>query len=185
MAHLAESYLRAVQVLAATRGGRRQPEEGGDAYRLLQQTSLRLLEQLATAGPRPAWPVIAVCCGVAARWGDRAARLVRNGNRLALIRQHRGLLRSLAALLRGRPAPADVRADMRALRATYRAADDLPGAGNCTVTLAVLARADGDRPGARALLGEALAEYTAGRPDGRPLASGEALLKVMSRLVER
>ncbi|SNY64248.1 hypothetical protein [Paractinoplanes atraurantiacus] len=185
LGHLAESYLRAVQVLVATRGGRRHLEEGGDAYRLLQQTSLRLLEQMATVGPRAAWPALALCCRVAARWGDRAARLVRNGNRLSLIRQHRAMLRAVGALLRGTPAPSDVRADMRALRATYRAADDLPGAGNCTVTLAVLARAEGDRPAAHALLGEALTDYAAGRPDGRPLPSGEALVKVMTRLIDR
>lgn len=183
--HLAESYLRALQVLVATRWGRLRPEEGGDAYRLLQQTSLRLLEQVAAVGPRPAWPMIGAWCGGAARWGDRASRLVRNGNRLALIRQHRAMLRSLAALMRARPAPADVRGEMRALRATYRAADDLPGAANCTVTLAVLARADGDRPAARALLDAAMADYTVGRPDGLPLASGEALVKVMRRLLER
>jgi hypothetical protein len=129
--------------------------------------------------------VIGAWCVGAARWGDRATRLVRNGNRLALIRQHRAMLRSLAALLRGRPAPADVRAEMRALRATYRAADDLPGAANCTVTLAVLARADGDLPAARALLDAAMADYWVGRPDGLPLASGEALVKVMRRLLER
>lgn len=183
--HLAESYFRAVQVLIATRGGRRQQEEGGDAYRLLQQTSLRLLEQLAALAPRTSWPVIAVLCRLAARMGGRAARLVRNGNRLSLIRQHRAMLRALAAILQGRSAPEDVRSDMRALRATYRAADDLPGAANCTVTLAVLACADGDRPGAKALLGEALAEYSAGRPDGRPLPAGEALVKVMTQLLGR
>ncbi|XVV15291.1 hypothetical protein ACQP2X_13400 [Actinoplanes sp. CA-131856] len=185
LAHLAECYLRAIQVLVETRGGRRHPEEGGDAYRLLQQTSLRLLEQLATVGPRAAWPALALCCRLAARWGDRAARLVRNGNRLSLVRQHRALLRALAALLRGAPAPSGVQADMRSLRATYRAADDLPGAGNCTVTLAVLARADGDRRLARVLLNEALVEYAEGRPDGHPLPSGEALVKVMNRLIAK
>jgi hypothetical protein len=166
-------------------GGRRQPEEGGDAYRLLQQTSLRILEQLASVSPRALWPAIVPLCRAAAGAGGRAERLVRNGNRRALVRQHRALLRALAALLGGRPAPAAVRTDMRALRATYRAPDDLPGAANCSVTLAVLACADGDRQSASDLIAEALAEYAAGRPDGRPLPSGEALVNVVTRLAGR
>jgi hypothetical protein len=182
---IAEAYFRAGQVLVITHNGHRQPEEGGDAYRLLQQTSLRLLEQLATIAPRWSWRSIAVCCRLAAGWGGHAARLVRNGNRLSLIRQHRALLRALDALLGGRPAPAGIRADMLALRATYRAADDRPGAGNCTVALAVLAQADGDRSRASALLDEATAEYAAGRPDGRPLPSGQAVVDVMKRLFVR
>ncbi|MEU8006398.1 hypothetical protein AB0B66_35015 [Catellatospora sp. NPDC049111] len=182
---LAEAYLRPVQVVLATRNGRRQPEEAGDAYRALQQTSLRLLEQLSVVAPRACRPVIAMLCQLATRFGERAARLVRNGNRLALIRQHRALLLALTALLRGRPGPADVRSDMRALRDTYRAADDLPGAGNCSLTLAVLACADGDHAEARALTARALAEYAAGRPAGQPLASGKALVDVVTRLIDR
>ena len=182
---LLEAYGRPVQVLLATRNGRRHPEQAGDAYRALQQTSLRILEQLASIAPRSSWVVISVLCCSAAELGQRASRLARNGNRLALIRQHRALLRSLAALLRRRPAPKDLWADMRALRTTYRNADDLPGAANCAVTLAVLACADGDLAAARALLAEALADYTAGRPDGYPLPSGEALVGVTSRLINR
>lgn len=182
---LAEAYARPIQILIATRGGRHLPEAAGDAYRALQQTSLRLLEQLASVAPRPVWPLIAVFCHLAAKLGTRAVRLVRNGNRLSLIRQHRALLRALTALLRGSPAPEDVRSDMQALRDIYRAADDLPGAANCMITLAVLACADGDQAAARALTAEALAEYTAGRPDGRPLPTGEALLNVVSRLIDR
>ncbi|TNH24943.1 hypothetical protein FHG89_23960 [Micromonospora orduensis] len=182
---LVEAYARPAHVIVVTRNGRRQPEEAGDAYRALQQTSLRLLERLVLVAPRPTWPVVAILCRGAAVLGGRAARLARNGNRLALVRQHRGLLRALAALLGGRPGPVDVGNDMRALRATYRAADDLPGAAGCAVTLAVLAGADGDLSAARALIAEALGEYAAGRPDGRPLFAGEALVDVATRLIDR
>lgn len=182
---LAEAYARPVQVLIATRNGRRLPEEAGDAYRTLQQTSLRLIEHLASIAPRALWRSIAVLCHLAAKPGARATRLVRNGNRLSLVRQHRAQLQALAALLQGRAAPEDVRSDMQALRDTYRAADDLPGAANCAVTLAVLACADDDRTTARALTTEALAEYTTGRPDGLPLPSGKALVDVVTRLIDR
>ena len=185
VADLLAAYARPGQVLLATRNGRRQPEEAGDAYRALQPTSLRLLEQVASLAPAGVRPVLGLLCRAAAVLGRRAARLARNGNRLALIRQHRGLLLSLAALLRGRPAPAELRADMESLRITYRNADDLPGAANCAVTLAVLALADGDPAAARRLLDEAMDGYAAGRPIGRPLPSGEALVRVMTRLTDR
>jgi hypothetical protein len=182
---LAEAYVRPLRVIAATRNGRRQPEEAGDAYRALQQTSLRLFEQLASVAPRGSRPAIGLLCRGAATFGVRAARLARNGNRLSLVRQHRALLLALSALLRGRPAAPGLRTDMQALRATYRAADDPAGAANCAITLALLTCADGDPAAARALIAEALAGYCEGRPAGRPLPSGAALVAVMTRLIDR
>ncbi|GAA4470832.1 hypothetical protein GCM10023170_088300 [Phytohabitans houttuyneae] len=182
---LAEAYARPIQVLIATRNGRQLPEEAGDAYRALQQTSLRLFEQLTLVMPRASWPPLGTLCQLAAKLGERATQRARNGNRLMLIRHHRATLLALNALLRGHPAPEHLRSDIRALRDTYRAADDLQGAGNCTATLAVLACADSDPVAARALTDEALTEYTAGRPDGRPLPSAELMIGVVTRLVEK
>src|SRR6185312_8261994 len=58
VADVALAYLQPLRVLIATRDGRHDTEAAGDAYRALQQTSLRLLEQLATRAPRRLWPVI-------------------------------------------------------------------------------------------------------------------------------
>jgi hypothetical protein len=185
LADLAQAYGQPVRVLVATRGGRGHPEAGGDAYRALQQTSLRVLEQLAASSPRLFWPLLGLACRGVSVLGGRAERLVANGNRLALIRHHRMHLLALAALLRKRTPGGGLTTRVRSLRLTYENADDLPGAGNCTVTLAVLAAADRDPARARALLAEAREQYSAGRPDGLPLPSGAALLAVIARLLDR
>ncbi|HET8684811.1 MAG TPA: hypothetical protein VFM54_23505 [Micromonosporaceae bacterium] len=186
-ARVAAAYLHPLRVLVATGLGRRDPESGGDAYRALQQTSLRVLEQAAVVAPRPLWPLVGLLCRVASRLGYAADRLVANGNRRALVRHHRLHLQALAGLLRPavRTSLDRIAAEASRLRMTYHNADDLSGAANCAVTLALVAAARGDRTGAAALLAEARAGYCAGRPDQLPLPSGAALIAVITRLLDR
>lgn len=174
-----------VRVLVATRGGRQDTESAADAYRALQQTWLRVLERVAGIAPQPLWPVLAVACRAVSVFGRRAEALTANGNRRALIRQHHMLLVALAALLARREPPPDLQQRLQSLHDTYSNADDLPGAANCTATLAVAAAAKQDLARASELLASARREYSAGRPDGTPVPSGEALLTALHRLLQR
>jgi hypothetical protein len=125
-----------------------------------------------------------VVCRRLAALGRRAEALAANGNRRALIRSHRLLLIALAALLSGREPDAHLRPAVLSLRNTYLTADDLPGAGNCSVTLAVIAIAGKDFTVAENLLATALEQFTAGR-NGMPITSGAALHSVGTRLLAR
>jgi hypothetical protein len=183
--HLVKAYAQPLLVLAATRAGRRQQEAAADAYRALQHTTLRVLERAAAIAPRRSWPALAYLCR-AARWpGRRGERLAANGNRRSLIRQHGLLLSAYACLLSGHPAPPVLQQDIESLRDAYRSANDLPGSGNLAAVLAVVAASRKDLSGARRLLEEARSDYTADRPDARPIAAGAALLAAIQRILDR
>jgi hypothetical protein len=182
---LLRAFREPLIVLVATRGGRSEPEAAADAYRALQQTSLRLLERAAGIAPTWSWPALARLCRAARLLGRPAERLAGNGNRRVLIRQHRLLLAAYACLLSGRQPPAGLRRDAQSLRNAYRTADDFPGCGNLAVTLAVLAAAEGDQGSTDRLLAQAHEDYAAGRPDAKPIASGQAQLQAVQRLLSR
>ena len=183
--NLVSAYKQPLLVLAATRGGRREQEAAADAYRALQHTTLRVLERAAAAGPKWTWPALARLCRATRRLGGPAERLAANGNRRSLIRQHRLLLSAYGCLLAGQPPPAGLQQEIESLRDAYRSADDLPGSGNLAATLAVVAAAHKDRANARRLIGEACRDYAAGRPGNQPIASGEALLTAIQRILSR
>jgi hypothetical protein len=183
--NLARAYTQPLLVLAATRAGRREPEAAADAYRALQHTTLRVLERMAATAPRWSWPALACLCRATRRIGGPAERLAANGNRRALVRQHRLLLSAYACLLAGQPPPSGLQQEIESLRDAYRGADDLPGSGNLAATLAVVAAAHQDQASARRLIGEARHDYTADRPGNRPIASGEALLTAIQRILNR
>lgn len=172
-------------VIVATRNGRRQRESAADAYRALQQTGLRGLERIAAHSPRLASPVLATAATALIHVGLRAETLSENGNRRALVRQHRLMLTALAALLAHQRPPSALESELAQLHEAYVNADDLAGAANCSVTLALTLAASGDRAGAWSSMDAAGREYTAGRPDGRPLASGAALLEVTTQILRR
>lgn len=182
---LIRAFGQPMLVLIATRAGRREQEAAADAYRALQHTTLRVLEWAAGTAPRWSWPVLAYLCRAARRLGNPAQRLSGNGNRRALIRQHQLLLSAYASLLAGRAPQPGLQREAQSLRDAYRSADDPPGCGNLAATLAVLAAAGGDLASAGSLLEMARDDYTAGRPDARPIASGEALLRAIQRLPDR
>jgi hypothetical protein len=182
---LARAFGQPVAVLLATRAGRRESEAAADAYRALQHTALRVIEHTAGMLPTSLWPALAPLCRTASLFGRPGERLAANGNRRGLIRQHRLLLASYRSLLAGRKSPPELRLEVTSLRNTYRNADDFPGSGNLAATLAVLAAADGDLGGADRLLREARADYAAGRPDARPIAAGEALLRAIEGLLRQ
>jgi hypothetical protein len=182
---LIRAYTQPLLVLVATRAGRHEQEAAADAFRALQHTTLRVLERAAATVPRWSWPALAYLCR-AARWPGRPAeRLAANGNRRSLIRQHRLLLSAYACLFSRQPAQAELQQEIESLRDAYRTADDLPGSGNLSATLAVVAASQKDWPRARCLIGEARRDYTAGRPDAQPIASGEALLLAIQRILDR
>jgi hypothetical protein len=185
VSNLARAFSQPLVVLVATRAGRRDQEAAADAYRALQHTSLRVLEQAAATLPVWSWPVLAQLCRCARLLGGPAERLSSNGNRRGLIRQHRLLLSAYALLLSRQPPPDELVRQTEVLRASYRSADDLPGSGNLAATLAVLAAAGGDLAGADSLVAEALDDYSAGRPDRRPIAAGEALVNTIERVLKR
>ena len=89
-----------------------------------------------------------------------------------------------SVLLCGQPGERPCR-EAQSLRDAYRSADHPPGCGNLAATLAVLAAAGGDLASAGSLLEMARDDYTTGRPDARPIASGEALLRAIQRLLDR
>ena len=183
--NLCHAFSQPLLVLLATRAGRRGQEPAADAYRALQHTSLRVLEQAAVMGPRWSWPVLAWLCRMARSLGRPAVRLTSNGNRRGLVRQHGFLLAAYSYLLAGRRPPQALRSETQSLRDTYRSADDFPGSGNLAAALAVFAAAEGDLTGADSLLEEAHADYIAGRPDGQPIAAGQALVRTIGRLLDR
>ena len=179
------AYGQPLAVLATTRLGRREQESAADAYRALQQTSLRILEAVARTAPSRTWPALGQLCRAAAWPGRPAERLSRNGNRRGLVRQHRMLLAAYSCLLRGRRPPDGLVEQVRSLRNAYRSTDDLPGAGNLTVTLAVLAAA-GDNPAStQPLLEEAAGYYGIGEPGRQPSASGRALFLSAGTIIQR
>ncbi len=182
---LIKAYTQPLRVLAATRAGRREQEAAADAYRALQHTTLWVLERAAATAPRWSWAAMAYLCRATRRLGGPAERLAGNGNRRSLIRQHRLLLSAYASLLSGRPPPAGRQEEVQSLRDAYRSADDLPGSGNLAATLAVVAAAQNDLASAKSLIEEARNDYTVGRPDSQPIASGQALLLAIQRLLDR
>jgi hypothetical protein len=182
---LIRAYSQPFRVLVATRAGRREQEAAADAYRALQHTTLRILERAAAIAPRRSWPALARLCRAARRLGLPGERLAANGNRRSLIRQHRLLLSAYASLLAGVRPPPDLQQELLILRDAYRSADDLPGSGNLAATLAVVAAASKDLPQAGRLIGEARDDYAAGRPGNQPIASGEALLAAIQRILDR
>jgi hypothetical protein len=183
--HLIRAYTQPLRVLAGTRAGRREQEAAADAFRALQHTTLRVLERAAATAPRWSWPALASLCRAARRFGGPAERLAGNGNRRSLIRQHRLLLSADACLLAGQPPPPGLQQEIQSLCDAYRNADDLPGSGNLAATLAVTAAAQGDPGTARSLLDQTRNDYTAGRPDAQPIASGQALLLAIQRVLNR
>jgi hypothetical protein len=185
VAHLARAFTEPARVLWLTRNGRRDLESAADAYRAVQQTGLRIVERAAATAPASAWPVLALTARALTAAGRRAEAMAANGNRRALVRQQRMMLTALAALLSHRPAPTGLDGELRGLHDAYHAADDLPGAGNCTAARAVVAVATGDVAAGRALLDAARLEYAWGRHDRDPLPSGAALVVVLSRLFDR
>jgi hypothetical protein len=183
--NLIRAFTHPLLVLAATRAGRTEHEAAADAYRGVQPPSLRALERIAATGPRWSWPVLALLCRGARRLGAQAERLAGNGNRRSLIRQHRLLLSAYESLLASQPPPPGLQREIQSLRDSYRNANDLPGAGNLAATLAIVATTQKDTASARRLIDEAREDYTAGRPDARPIASGQALLHAVARIIAR
>lgn len=106
--------------------------------------------------------MVARLCQAVSALGGQAESLAAKGNRKALIRHHRMQLQALAVLLAGaNPTEIDPLASrVQAPRTTYRNADDLPGAANCSVTFAILAAAARDRASAHTLLAEARDLYS-------------------------
>jgi hypothetical protein len=185
IAHLARAFAEPARVLWITRNGRRDQESAADAYRAVQQTGLRIVERGAATAPAAAWPVLVIAARTLTAAGRRAEAIASNGNRRALVRQQRMMLTALAALLSGRPAPAGLDGELRRLHDAYRAADDLPGAGNCTAARAVVAVTTGDIRAGRVLLDRARLEYAWERHDRDPLPSGAALVVVLTRIIDR
>lgn len=185
MLPLIRAFAQPLRVLVATRAGRREQEAAADAYRALQHTTLRALERAAARAPRRSWPALAYLCRATGWLAGPGQRLAGNGNRRSLIRQHRLLLSAYACLLAGRTPPHGLEQEIQSLRDAYRSADDLPGSGNLTATLAVVAAAQRDRDSATRLIDEAHNDYTVGRPDSQPIASGQALLVAIQRILDR
>lgn len=162
----------------------RNPDLRAAAVGASGQTSLRAIELAALALPRRVWPVLSAAAHAAAGINDRASQATSNGNARALSASHRQLSLALGCLLGGRRPHEGLAEAVSELRERYRHADDLPGAGNCEATLAVLALADGDRARAERLLERALTLYAR---DGEyePAPSGAALVDRVRRLAER
>jgi hypothetical protein len=173
---LLPAFLRPIQVLGLTAVARNQHEARSDAYRALQQTSLRVMERAIPRSPTLAWPMLASACRVLSRLGSRAELLTKNGNRQSLVRQQRLTLLGLSALL-GNRHPEDAWSLLLEQTArAYEYGNDLAGAGNCTASLALHYAARDDQAGAEALLKEAADLYSASRPDAPPPAAGTAFL---------
>ena len=183
--HLLRAYTQPLRVLIIARARRREKEVAADAYRALQHTTLRILERAAAITPKWCWPLLAQLCRATRRFGYPAEQLAANGNRRSLIRQHRLLLSAYACLLSGQPPSPGLRQEIDSLRDAYRNSDDLPGSGNLAATLAVIAAAQKDFLDAKRRISEARSDYAAGRPDHQPIASGEALLIAIQRIINR
>jgi hypothetical protein len=177
-----------VAVLLRSIAGRRDRidrEVQADAFRAIQQTCLRALEQCAGAVPEVFWPALAAACSGATWFGNRAEGRAVNGNRRALVRQQRLLLLSLAAVLRRRAPASSVTDGLTALHNTYLNGDDLPGAGNCTAALALVAAAVGDQARSDDLLAKAWSEYSYDQEGHAPYPSGAALIGRIRRIISR
>ena len=130
-------------------------------------------------------PALGHLCRLVQLPGWPAERLSDNGNRRGLIRQHWMLLASYSYLFRGRLPPTGLADQVRSLRNAYRREDDLPGAGNLTVTLAVLAACGEDLAAAVGFLDDAAAYYGVNEAGRLPGASGQALLVSAGSLIRR
>ena len=62
--------------------------------------------------------------------------------------------------------------DLNALRLTYRNAVDSPGAGNCSIALALAAAARGEDSASEHLLSQSWEDHRQGQATGEPLATG-------------
>lgn len=174
-----------VAVLARTGLGRRRAEPAADTYRQLGQTSLRLIEATAATAPSPAWPWLSATARLAARASARAEHLSGNGNRRALAGQQRLTLTVLAAALSRHAVHSDVVKDLSALRLTYRHAGDFPGAGNCSLALALAAAANGEHPASEQLLSQSWEDHRQGRATGQPLAGAKAAHARTRQIIDR
>lgn len=183
-AALALCVVAPVAVLALTRSGQVDPESAATAYRALQQLALRLGERAAAAVPVAGRKPLAGVLQQAARLGSASVRLTSNGNAAGLARQHRLALLVLAALLQGRTTSTDVRGQLEALHAAYLHGDDLPGGGNCSVTLGLADLADGDADTAWRRLGQARGLYADSRI-GPPSPAGMAYAAAAERLISK
>jgi tetratricopeptide (TPR) repeat protein len=180
---LVPAFLRPIQVLALTAMARNQDEARSDAYRALQQTSLRVIERAIPHSPTFAWPMLASACRVLSRLGSRAELLTKNGNRLSLVRQQRLTLLGLSALLSNRHPEDTWSLLLEQTARAYEYGNDLAGAGNCTASLALHYAARDDRARAEALLKEAADLYSASRPDAPPPAAGTTFLGHLSAIL--
>lgn len=171
-------------VMFLSRGGR-DPQGVARASGAVQHTLLRFLEHAGTAASTRALPAFGLACGAAAGLGRAAADSSGNGNANALARSHNLLLQALAAYYRGVAPDPSLAGALARLRDTYSNAGDDAGAGNCVAALAVVAAAAGDPSMAAAFLNQARGLYGTGRPQGRPLPSGEALVGRLLQLFER
>lgn len=185
MFNAGEAFTVPLAVLALTRGGRADKDGAADAYRALQQTLLRLCLAAACRAPIAVWPLLGSACGAVALLGRRAERTAVNGNRLALIRNHRLLLVELQHLFTHRPCPRGTREQLSALRDAYRYGDDPAGAANCSAALAIVSAAEHDLAAARVELREAERGYAASRVDGVAPLAGEVLLSNLRAILAR
>jgi tetratricopeptide (TPR) repeat protein len=181
----ARSMTTALLVLRHTRCGQRNTESAADAFRLIQQNTLRAAERAALALPTPALRLIPIALRAGIAAGRRAEELTTNGNRSALVRQQRYLAEALTSLFRQHPGRAGLEGDLTDLHDAYLHADDLPGAGNCTTALAVLAAAGQDIGLFTELHRKAEFEYRYGSWERQPNYSGSALLNRVDRLVAK
>lgn len=172
-------------VLVRTRFGRRRAETAADAYGQIGHSGLRLLELCAVHGPRQAWPVLGMFAAGLGRASRRAIELAENGNRRAINRQRELTLHALSAVLRGRAASGDTVEALTSLRLVYRNAGDFPGAGNCSVTLALAAASAGDWAAASELLTQGRDDHREGQPTGEPLVGAAAVIRRVESIIGR
>jgi hypothetical protein len=183
--NLTRATTQPVRIIIETRNGRRASEAAADAYRVLEQTWLRALEQGAVRLPRWSWPVLGVIAWWIERLAAEAGRRTTNGNRRALVRAHGYQARALRSFLTKRSPPTGLVDQVQSLRDSYSDANDLPGAGNCSATLALIAAATSDWDRADQQLARARIEYQTGRTDGSMNAAGALLTQTVSRLIAR
>lgn len=171
-----------VASLVITGNGRRAPLEAARAYSALSGLGLRVLEatpvRLLLIARRGA-ERLARASSVA---GQRALTLRPGGNRQLFVRQQMAELKIMLAILAGNRCPEDAAAELRRVRDTYKAAEDLRGVTNSTAGLALAAIADGDQSLAHRLLDEAEQGYCNSRKSQPPDPSGLALVDRRRRL---
>jgi hypothetical protein len=100
-----------------------------------------------------------------------------------MVRVHRMTIQTLDAILTHRIPSPNLASDLYSMHETYLHADDVPGAGNCSAALALVAAASRDAQGARHQLAEARREYGHGRTDGTLNAAGAHLTTTIDRLL--